>query len=184
MEAGIVIRNREYYRRRIKVILSGLDLKDCSILDLGAGELLLREELKGVNYKSYLGVDSIPFQIDSQFNSSDIFDFIETVKEKYDALFCLGVLDHFDNSQKERLLDRFERIWIRYLIISKANDSNLIIRLFKNRYEVPKYDYATQKLYLFKLPLSKRLYLFQSDTFFIRLIATEIIYIYTKSEKL
>ncbi len=177
---NLVIKNREYYRKRLRIILSHINLYNCSILDLGAGELLLREELKKVSYQSYLGVDSISFQNDAEFLCSDIFDFGILTSNKFDAVFCLGVLDHLSKSDQIQLIDICNRLYTKYLILSKVNEKNIFFRFRKQKFTIPIPNTNKKRIFLIKLPFTRQVFLLKRKSWYISLLATEVVYIFNK----
>ncbi|NOT37420.1 MAG: hypothetical protein HOP11_08590 [Saprospiraceae bacterium] len=183
MNRGIVEKNQLYYRKRIRFILKELSFQGKSILDLGCGEFVLLDELDRDIIKSYVGIDSIPFSSmrypEVKFICKDILEYGNSINDKYDIIFCLGVLDHMDKDKQENLLDIYKNRCNDYMVISLANWVNPIINLIIPKEEPCIKLHIEKKLYLIKIPKTQFVFNISSLKPLRRFIATEIIYFLT-----
>ena len=82
-----------------------LYIENEKILDLGCGEMLLKDFLPIERNGNYLGVDNIAYQNISDFICMDVLQFLKVNHNHYDFIFCLGLLDHLELEVQNEFLD-------------------------------------------------------------------------------
>lgn len=103
-----------------------------SVLDLGCGNGRILKLFEEINIK-YLGVDNNAELIndarekypDKKFVHADILDF--KIKEKFDVIFMVAVLNHFNKEQRKKIIDKIYH-WLLpggYLLMTNWNMLNL-----------------------------------------------------------
>ena len=187
MNQQIIIRNRNYYKNRLKIILTYLNLNNKSVLDLGCGEMILYDLVKH-EVTSYIGIDSISYSNDVHFVHANILD--PDVLESYTAefIFLLGVLDHISPDEKNRILELCKTRYSDSLIISQKNPHSFINMFYKKTSPVVDVeehfkDHRITKVYLLKLPFNGWVFDLSRSGNRIKNWCTEIIYIITKSNQ-
>ncbi|MBK9109310.1 MAG: class I SAM-dependent methyltransferase [Saprospiraceae bacterium] len=179
-------RNRSYYKNRIEEILKEFPIAHERVLDLGCGEMLLREFLIDQSCH-YTGVDQLPFENKENFVCSDILDF-ELKQGQFDIIFLLGVIDHMPIREKEIVMERIQENFTKALVISQFNPSNFVFRfLFPDKKEVDLEQWFKEhhilKIALFKFPFFQRVFRLSPELSFTKFIATEYIYLIRKETK-
>jgi ubiquinone/menaquinone biosynthesis C-methylase UbiE len=102
------------------------------VLDLGCGNGRILELFDNINIK-YLGVDNNAELIncakekypDKKFVHADILEF--DIKEKFDVILMVAVLNHFNKEQRKRIIDKIYH-WLLpggYLLMTNWNMLNL-----------------------------------------------------------
>lgn len=173
-----ILRNRKYYLRRIRIVLAQLGSIRGTILDLGCGEMLLKQNLKETEILSYLGVDSINFGITKDYQQSDVLEFMGSVTTSFDYIFALGLLDHLSQTHKEELLEKCCRRTNLMLVISQANNQNPFL-LFRKKLNINNSSlHLIEQLFLFKLPLTRWVWNLSPNFRLRSILATEIICFY------
>lgn len=113
------------FRKRYIPLLKDFN-NDAAIIDLGCGSGNILQSLKDAGFVNLFGIDISEQQIEKVLSKRinarkiSIFDFIETNKNKFDIIFALDFVEHF---QKKELLKLFSGI---YNMMS--DNSILIIR--------------------------------------------------------
>lgn len=135
-DAKSIQSENKVFKKRYLPLLRDFN-KNAAIIDLGCGEGNFLQSLKDAGFVNLFGIDISEQQIEKVSSKMvnarkiNIFDFIETNKNKYDIIFALDFVEHF---QKKELLKLFSGI---YNMMS--DNSILIIRtpngegLFPNR---------------------------------------------------
>ncbi|MCC6815761.1 MAG: hypothetical protein IT267_05070 [Saprospiraceae bacterium] len=178
-----IVRNRNYYRSRLKIILGYLDCTDKTILDLGCGEMLLKQELEANSIRSYTGVDSLCFNNESSFFCEDLFDFALHCRGNYNYIFCLGVIDHLQLSDKNRLIELYKRKFNELMIISQMNLQNLFLQFFIRNEYVEFHNSIIQKIFLLKIPKTSFVFDLSRYKYLRAYCATEIIYLLRQNDQ-
>ncbi len=179
-----ILRNRSYYKNRLKCILPYLDVYGSSILDLGCGEMLLKELVTAQN-TSYLGIDHYKFSDSCDFIIGDISDKTTLENKSADFVFLLGILDHFPQEKKESLLQWCKGCYTKSLIISQRNPA-CVLNLFQvslsPAMNLDDYFRNThiRKLHLLKLPLFQFVIDLTNFQGWMKRLSTEIIYIVSR----
>lgn len=186
MESAIVLKNREYYRNRIKNILPFLQLNEFSILDLGCGEMILLDFIKERNV-SYTGIDIYPYRKEAEFILGNLLDPELIPNKKYDVLFLLGILDHLDMDQKHQVLLMYKNIFKKHFIISQKNPFSWINKCIQKDamvIEIEKYfkDDQIQMIPLLKIPFCSKVFNLSNFKVLVRSFCTEKIYIISRAE--
>jgi len=157
------------HRKRFKISLSGLDLKDnYSILDYGCGDGQFLLSLQKINPNTKLTLVGFePYQTLKKHSGIEIFDNKETLtlnynKNKFDIITCFEVLEHFNKTNQQNLLNQISSLLKEtgLLVISVPIETGLP-SLIKNI--IRKYNYPDQEVYkvkniiraLFYRPLEK-----------------------------
>ncbi len=184
MDRHKIIHNKFYYKNRLRIILSNLNLHGASILDLGCGEMILYDLVRD-QIKSYLGIDQFAFSNSEQFISGNILDKEFLKDHAADFVFVLGVLDHLPFDDKIKLLEICKGKYISSLIISQRNSKSFINSFYPSQSIVVSMEDlfpndSIVKLYLLKFPFSKMVYDLSSCKSWIRSWCTEIVYIISK----
>ncbi|MEP7196293.1 MAG: class I SAM-dependent methyltransferase [Saprospiraceae bacterium] len=178
MDKIIIVKNRNYYRKRIEFILLKLDLLNSSILDLGCGEMLLKKIIERFSPLKYTGIDQFKFAEDVDFIQTDILEYGKNLKNQFDFIFCLGVLDHLTADQSKFLIDNYKLSFKKMMIISHSNFNNPFLKFFgkANSQEYIHELNIVDRMYLIKLPLTQILFKLPSGSYLSKILATEIIY--------
>jgi len=172
-------KNRLYYQKRLSLVLERLNWKNKRILDLGCGEMLLKNFIQGDEIVDYLGVDNIPYQHTPDFICMDVIQFLSEYKMDNELIFCLGLIDHLEVEAQNRLIELLSLKTFYRIIISKSNENNI---LFKNlnigrEINLPNCFVIIEKMYLLKIPFTSKIILLK---YFGDIFATEIIYYLAK----
>lgn len=176
-------RNKLYYKNRIEEILKEFPISGKKVLDLGCGEMLLREYLTAEDC-FYTGVDQNFFNNRENFVLSDILNF-NFECSPYDIIFLLGVIDHMPGREKEMVLERVQEHFSKVLVISQFNSKNLLFHfLFPDKKEIDLErwfkGYHISKLALFKFPFFQSVYKLSIKLLFSKFLATEYVYVIRK----
>ncbi len=179
-----IIRNKQYYKKRLQIILSYLTISQNSILDLGCGEMLLLDLLPK-KISGYTGVDQISFFESKEFVQADLLEIGLKRVLQADFVFILGVLDHLDNMQKEKLLMLWKDSFKNTIIISQKNPKSLLLYFSQSKRSVISIiDYfltnRINKLFLLKFPFSGMVINLTEWKSLRSFLSTEIIYIISK----
>ena len=175
-----ILRNGNYYKNRLKIILPFLNLKDATILDLGCGEMILYDLLQSQN-KSYTGIDRFPFSNSKQFICGNIIDEELIKNQTADFIFLLGVLDHLSTEEKHSILQICQNSFHKSIIISQRNPKSILNWFHKNLSPVIVVeDYFKQnsiaRLFLLKLPYSKFVFDLSKCSDWFKNLCTEKVY--------
>jgi hypothetical protein len=175
-----IIRNRTYYQNRLKIILSYLNLKGKSVLDLGCGEMILLDLVKN-EISSYVGIDNCVIPDKPQFVRGNILD--DHILKEYSAdfVFLLGVLDHLNLEEKEHILKMCKDKFKVALIITQRNPGSFLNLFYRKKSPVVKIEklfnnHTSKKIYLLKFPLSKKVIDLSQKYNWVKKLSTEIVY--------
>ena len=171
----LYLKNKKYYQRRLRIILDRLYIENEKILDLGCGEMLLKDFLPIERNGNYLGVDNIAYQNISDFICMDVLQFLKVNHNHYDFIFCLGLLDHLELEVQNEFLDLISLRQHSKIILSKSNEKNIFFR-FLNVGRGVEFEHQfliLKKIYLLKIPKTS---LVIHLTFIGSIFATEVIY--------
>ena len=99
--------NKKVFKKRYMPLLKEFN-KDAAIIDLGCGAGTFLQSLKDEGFVNLFGIDISEQQIEKALSKMlkakkiNIFNFIETNKNKFDIIFALDFVEHF---QKERIIE-------------------------------------------------------------------------------
>lgn len=105
--------NKKVLKKRYIPLLKDFD-KDAAIIDLGCGAGNFLQSLKDEGFVNLFGIDISEQQIEKALSKMvnarkiNVFDFIETNKKKFNIIFALDFVEHF---QKKELLKLFSGIY-------------------------------------------------------------------------
>lgn len=172
-------KNKLYYLNRLRLVLERLNWKDKNILDLGCGEILLKQFLQNNETIDYLGVDNIPYHHTSDFICMDVIQYLRESKKDNQLIFCLGLIDHLDKASQNELVELLSMKTFCKIILGKSNDKNILFRILGIGHEVnfSRHFVVEDKIYLLKIPYSSRIIQLK---YFGDLFATEVIYYLAK----
>lgn len=105
----------EHYKRQHEIHLSGADLEDKAILDVGCGLATYKDFLdkKNIKYKSYTGIDIVSDFIktnkkqhpNSNFFCGTLDEYIEMSRNSYDVItFCQVFNNNFEETDNMELV--------------------------------------------------------------------------------
>lgn len=176
-----IIRNKSYYRNRLQILLTYLNLRNSSILDLGCGEMILYDLVKD-QIKSYLGIDQISFTEHEHFISGNILDKDVLKDQSADFIFLLGVLDHLTLDEKRNLMEMCKDKFHKSIIISQRNPKSFINFVYRSKapvIEIVSYfeNHSVSKLQMLKIPYTNVVFDLSKSREWIKNFCTEIVYI-------
>lgn len=179
-----ILSNRTYYRNRLKIILSYLNLKGKSILDLGCGEMILFDLVKD-EVTSYIGIDNCIISDKPQCIHGNILDEHFLKEYSADFVFLLGVLDHLNLDEKERILNIGRNRLSEAIIISQRNPKSLLNFFYPKSAPVVNIEeqfnnYPIKKIHLLKFPFSQQVIDLTRNNNWIKNLCTEIVYVISK----
>ena len=152
--------NSVYYRNRLQKIVNGIDFTNKKIVDLGCGEMILKDLLSNQNVH-YIGIDTIDYGVSSTLNQISVGQYF-IPKADYNL--------YENNSDSEA----------KYLIIGVRNVNtiwpwvvNRNLR-FDLKNSLPKYR-CTHEKFILKFPFYKQCIELQKE-FFARFFSTEVVY--------
>lgn len=180
----IIQKNRDYYKQRLQIILSYVNLRKASILDLGCGEMILKELLPD-NISSYKGIDQIQFSDSCDFIQRDLLKESVSKNEKADFVFLLGVLDHLENKDKQKLLKIWQNAFNKTIVISQNNSNSLLNAFYKSNEQLIDIEkefegFHIKKLSLIKFPFLTVVFDVTYKQDILKKLSSEFIYIISK----
>ena len=172
-------KNRLYYQKRLRLVLESLNWRNKKILDLGCGEMLLKNFIQSKDDVDYLGVDNIPYQHTSDFICMDVMQFLSEYKMDAELIFCLGLIDHVEDEAQNQLIELLSLRRFYRIVLSKSNENNILFKMLNIGREInlPNYFVIIEKMYLLKIPFTSKIIHLK---YFGNIFATEIIYYLAK----
>ena len=168
--------NSVYYRKRLQKIVNGIDFTNKKIVDLGCGEMILKDLLSNQNVH-YIGIDTIDYGVSSTLNQISVGQYFIP---KADYIFAIGLVDHLDDLTIWNLYENISNSEAKYLIIGVRNVNtiwpwvvNRNLR-FDLKNSLPKYR-CTHEKFILKFPFYKQCIELQKE-FFARFFSTEVVY--------
>jgi len=176
---SLYLKNRLYYQKRLRLVLERLNWKNKKILDLGCGEMLLKNFIQNKEGVDYLGVDNIPYQHTSDFICMDVMQFLSEYKMDDELIFCLGLIDHLEDEAQNELMELLSLRTFYRIILSKSNENNILFKILNIGREInlPNYFVIIEKMHLLKIPFTSKIIHLK---YFGDIFATEIIYYLAK----
>jgi hypothetical protein len=184
LKADSVRRNRMYYRNRLRLILTHLDLRDATVLDVGCGEMLLHE-LAGHEMRSYSGIDQLEWNTGVSYQRKGLLEEDLELEPSYDFVVILGVMDHLSYGKEIQVLDKYRCRFERAFVINQQNDKSWLNRLMGSRENLLDFiecfpGCEIRQLDLLKFPKWSRIFNLSGLPAWLRKWKTETVYIISK----
>ena len=181
MDVQLILKNRSYYKKRISFILKELPRITGTVLDLGCGEMILADNLLMNENVEYVGIDLQRFKASDFFIQMNAVQYISSTTRRFDYIFCLGLIDHLNPSDRASCIKNCLGKMNTRLIVNAANSDNIFLKLFRktmNR-ENELFIHCKSKIYLLKIPFTQILIKLTGLFFIQKYFATEIVYFIT-----
>ncbi len=180
-------KNYRYYRNRIQIILTYVNVRDQRVLDLGCGEMILWQAARHL-LRNYTGMDELAYQQHPDFIQADICNESTLQDKKFDCIFLLGVLDHLDFSTKQKVLSIYKSKFESAFILSQYHSDAWYFRHLKVKNPTldPALYFDPNKIkyiYLLKLPGYSWVFNLTNLPNFLRNLSTERIAIISDPQK-
>lgn len=181
MKENLIRKNKLYYQNRISLILRNLESIKGSVLDLGCGEMILKNYLNPATVTDYLGVDNISFVRSEDFILSDVIEFIKHSQKSFDYIFAIGLIDHLDLNKSQEIIRWGMKSCSQGFILSISNGKNIFLQNNTIQELAEDLNEFKRLIYLCKFPFFQKVFSIPSDNWFVDVLATEVILIYRKS---
>ncbi|MDQ3140790.1 MAG: class I SAM-dependent methyltransferase [Bacteroidota bacterium] len=183
------LKNKFYYQARLEHVVNQIQWDFTSVLDLGSGELIFKDiARKKGKIIQYIGVDQYKYSDDPDFIQSDILDESLFRDTKFDIILCLGVMDHFELNQCEKLVALYKPKCKKMFILNQSNPRsilNLILGLKSTSFidvEKSMGKPAFMKMHFIKIPMTQAFFKITNSSFFNKYLATETVYYFSVNE--